>query len=218
MVYSSSRKLTLSGWLKKNGNTEYNSPLKLQKFLLFYEAITKINGGTADFSNLKGYKRGPVFSNVWGDYTYERLAFDDAVEKEYSAYPEQVVEEYAKRSQFLISILSENELSTLTHKLNIWKSKEDRIMKGERQVELQESDFTDEDAKLMALLEKMYPISLIDSSHVIEIDSHYFVLSKQDSCRLSAQHFDILSELADNEQLANPVYVELDEEGRLIVD
>jgi hypothetical protein len=218
MVYSSSRKLMLSGWLKQNGNTEYNSPLKLQKFLLFYEAFTKINGGTADFTHLKGYKRGPVFSNVWGDYTYERPSFDAAVEEEYSTFHEQVVEEYAKRSLFLVSILSENELSMLTHRLNIWKSKESRIMRGERQVELQESDFNDDDAKLMNLLEKMYPISLIDSSHIIEIDNHYFVFSKQDASRLSEQHFDILSELSDSEQLANPVYVELDEEGRLIVD
>ncbi len=218
MVYSNPRKLMLSGWLKKNGNTEYNSPLKLQKFLLFYEAFTKINEGSADFSHLKGYKRGPVFSNVWGDYTYERAAFDAAVEEEYSAHHEQLVEEYAKRSQFLVSILSENELSMLTHRLNIWKAKESRIMQGERQVELQESDFNDDDAKLVGLLEKMYPVSLIDHSHIIEIDNHYFVFSKQDAVRLSEQHFDILSELADSEQLANPVYVELDEEGRLIVD
>lgn len=115
MVYSNPRKLLLSGWLKQNGNPEYNSPLKLQKFLFFYEAFTKINKGTADFSHLKGCKRGPVFSNVWGDYTYERPAFDDAVEKEYSAPREKIVEEYAKKSQFLVSILSENELSELTH-------------------------------------------------------------------------------------------------------
>lgn len=218
MLYSNSRKLSLSGWLKQNGNTEYNSPLKLQKFLLFYEALAKINDDIADFSHLKGYKRGPVFSNVWGDYTYERPSFDSAVEEEYSASPEQVNEEYAKKSQFLVSVLSENELSTLTHKLNIWKSKESRIMQGERQVELHESDFSDEDAKLIGLLDKMYPVSLIDNSHIIEIDNHYFVFSKQDAAKLSEQHFDILSELSDNEQLINPIYVELDEEGRLIVD
>lgn len=106
----------------------------------------------------------------------------------------------------------------LTHRLNLWKSKESGIMRGERQVELRESDFDDDDAKLIGLLDKMYPISLIDNSHIIEIDNHYFIFSKQDTGRLSEQHFDILSELSDNEQLANPVYVELDEEGRLIVD
>jgi hypothetical protein len=85
-------------------------------------------------------------------------------------------------------------------------------------VELQESDFSEEDAKLIGLLEKMYPISLIDNSYVITINNHYFVLNKQDTERLSKQHYDLLSTLSDGEELANPVYVRLDEEGRLIVD
>lgn len=105
----------------------------------------------------------------------------------------------------------------MTHKLNLWKSKEARIMQGERQVDLCESDFSDEDAGIMRLLEKMYPISLIDNSHIIEIDSHYFVFSKRDAGRLTEQHFDTLSALADNEQLINPVYVELDEEGLSLI-
>lgn len=97
MIYSNARKLLLSGWLKENGSKEYNSPLKLQKFLLFYEAFTKINGELADFNHLRGYKRGPVFSNVWGDYTHERLAFDDAVQKEYDSPHEQLDVERAKK-------------------------------------------------------------------------------------------------------------------------
>jgi hypothetical protein len=218
MIHSSPRKLILSGWLKQNGNTEYESLLKLQKFLLFYELFAKINGKTADFNHLKGCKYGPVFSDVWEDYTHERLAFDAAVKKEYSVSHEQVVEEYAKKSQFLVSVLSENELSVLTNRLNIWKSRETQILQGESQVELQESDFNDDDAKLMVSLETMYPMSLIDNSHIIEIDNHYFVFGKQDAGRLSEKHLDILRELSDKEQLSNPVYVELDEEGTLIVD
>ena len=218
MVFSNSRKLLLSGWLKENGNTEYNSPLKLQKFLLFYEAFAKINGDTADFSHLKGYMRGPVFSNVWGDYTHERSAFDHAAQEEYSVHREQVNEERAKRSHFIVSVLSENELSALTHKLNIWRSKRSRIMQGERQVDLLESDFDKEDMNTMKLLEEMYPISLIDNSQIIKIDNHYFIFNKQDAGKLTEQHFDTLSALSDNEKLNNPVYVELDGEGRLIVD
>ena len=37
MIYSSKRKLALSGWLKENYEDVYNIPLKLQKYLLFYE-------------------------------------------------------------------------------------------------------------------------------------------------------------------------------------
>lgn len=68
MIYSNERKLCLSGWLMEHHEIEYNTPLKLQKFLLFYEAFTKVSGETPDFSHLRGYKKGPVFSNVWGKY------------------------------------------------------------------------------------------------------------------------------------------------------
>ena len=91
-------------------------------------------------------------------------------------------------------------------------------MSGERQVDLSESDFSDADVRIMKLLDEMYPASLIDNSHIIEIDNHYFIFSKQDAEQLTEQHFDTLSALSENEQLMNPVYVELDEEGRLIID
>jgi hypothetical protein len=218
MVCSDAKKQMLSGWLKKNGNREYNSLLKLQGFLLFYELFSKINGLEADFSHLQGYKCGLIFRDVWEDYAHDRLSFDAAVEEAYSASREQVVEEYAKRSQFLVGILSEKELSILMKKLDLWKSHESQIVQGEHPVELQESDFSEADAKQVGLLEKMYPMPLIDNSHVIAINNHYFVFNKQDAKRLSKQHYDILSSLSRGEELVNPVYVRLDEEGRLIVD
>lgn len=218
MVCSDAKKQMLSGWLKKNGNREYNSLIKLQGFLLFYELFSKINGLKADFSHLQGYKCGFIFRDVWEDYAHDRLSFDAAVEEAYSASSEQVVEEYAKRSQFLVGVLSEKELSILMQKLDLWKSHEPQIIQERHPVELQESDFSEEDAEQISLLEKMYPISLMDNSHVIAINNHYFVFNKQDAERLSKQHYDILSNLSDGEELANPVYVRLDEEGRLIVD
>ena len=218
MVNSNSRKLILSGWLKENGNAAYNSPLKLQKFLFFYEAFSKVDEDDADFSHLRGYERGPVFSTVWGDYTHDRHEFDEAAQKA-SLNPQDCVNiDRAKRSQFLVSILSEKELSELTHQLNIWKTKESRIKRGEKQVDLSENDFNERDVKIVKLLEKMYPTSLIEHSHIVGIDNHFFIFSKKDSKRLTEQHFDTLSALCDNCQLNNPVYVELDEEGRLIVD
>ncbi len=218
MIHTDTRKLQLAGWLKEHGNVEYQSPLKLQKFLLLYEIFTKVDKGVGDFSHLKGYKRGPVFSQTWGDYTYERTAFDRAAEKAFEADEGSIDEERAKRSLFIVSILSENELSDLTHQLDLWKTKENRIMQGEQQVELEEEDFSQDDAELVALLEAMYPNDLIENSRIVSLDNHYFLFSKQDAARLTEQHYDTLGELAEKEHLHNPVYVELDEEGRLIVD
>ena len=102
--------------------------------------------------------------------------------------------------------------------MNIWKVKEQRIMGGEYQVDLSEADFNDDDVHLMHLLDQMYPLPMITNSSVINIDNHYFVFSKQDAERLTEQHYDVLSSVSENEHLINPVYVEIDDEGRLVID
>ena len=218
MINSNTRKLCLSGWLKHNNEQEYNTPLKLQKFLLLYEAFSKVAGEVADFVHLKGYKRRPVFSNVWGDYTKERELFDFAAEQSYSRREVDINEIRAKKCAFIVSTLSEKELSDFTHKMNIWKSKESRIISGEYQVALSENDFNQEDEELISLLESMYPIEMINSSRIISIDNHHFIFNQEDISRLTEEHFDTLSILVENEELYNPIYVEIDEEGRLLID
>lgn len=218
MIYSNGRKLYLSGWLKQHNELEYNTPLKLQKFLLFYEAFTKVSGETPDFDHLRGYKRGPVFSNVWGDYTKERELFDKMAEKRYSLQGNEVNEERALKCAFIVAVLSERELSDLTHRMNIWKAKEKRILAGERQVELEERDFNQDDRKLISLLDQMYPIDMIKNSAIVSLDNNFFVFQKKDATQLTEEHFDTLMSLAEKESLNNPVYVEINEEGRLIID
>lgn len=218
MIYSNKRKLCLSGWLRQNCKMEYDTPLKLQKFLLLYESFSKVSGETPDFSHLRGYKRGPVFSNVWGDYTKEREAFNRAADESYASGQIDINEERAKKCAFVVRILTENELSTLTHSMNLWKSKEDRIMRGEYQVNLEERDFNDQDEQIIQLLDQMYPIELINNSEVIHIDNYSFVFKKDDIPMLTEEHFDILCALSENEQLTNPVYVDIEEGGRLVID
>ncbi len=218
MIYSNNRKLQLSGWLQKNGITEYNSPLKLQKFLFLYEAFAKSEGENVDFSHLRGYERGPVFSNVWGDYTKDRIEFNIAAKREFERPQERINTDRAKRSHFIVMTLSERELSELTHKMNIWKCKEKRIKSGEYQVNLEENDFNESDRKMMALLSDMFPISMIDNSFVFECNSKYFVLNKDDMTRLTEQHYNTLATLSDNAELHNPVYVEIDDGGCLLID
>lgn len=218
MIYSNERKLCLSGWLRKNSKVEYDTPLKLQKFLLLYESFSKVSGEVPDFSHLRGYKRGPVFSNVWGDYTKEREMFDQAADKSYVSRRHSINEERTRKCAFVVRILTENELSALTHSMNIWKSKESRIMGGEYQVNLEEKDFNGQDEQIIRLLDQMYPIELIDNSEVIHIDNFSFVFNKKDIPRLTEEHFDTLCALSENRQLMNPVYVNIEEGDRLIID
>lgn len=218
MIYSNKRKLTLCGWLESNNKAEYCSPLKLQKFLLLYELFSKVDGEPADFNRLCGYKHGPVFSTVFGDYTHDRTEFDCAVQSNYSSNKSIINEDRAKRSAFIVESLSEDELSELSHKLNLWRSKYSEIRHGIRQVDLDEDDFNDDDMVIIKTLESMYPMSLVENSVIISVNAKNFVFDKDAVRRLSIQNIDTLGILSTYEDLMNPVYVSIDEEGRLIVD
>lgn len=219
MIYSNEHKLYLSGWFKENSEKEYSIPLKLQKFLFFYEAFTKADGENPDFDHLRGYINGPVFSNVWGDYSKNRNEFDKEATRQYSIQEKSIInEDRAQRSAFVVKTLSQRELSEFTHKMNVWSSKKERILSGEQQVPLEEKDFTQEDCELIKMLEGMYPMDIVKNSKVLDWDNHFFVLSNEDAKRLTMAHLDTLSGIAAKEELFNPVYVEIDEKGTLIID
>jgi len=219
MINSNVRKLTLSGWLKKNSIIAFHSSLRFQKFLFFYEAFSKVDGDSdADFSGLKGYKNGPVFSTVWGDYTKESYAFEREADECFEENSEKVNNDRALQCAFIVMTLSESELSALTHIMNIWKSQEELINKGILQVPLYETDFNQNDVDLIKSLQSMYPVSLINSSKIIPMDNIYFVVNEDSFQKLNGEHFDILSALVKNEELHNPVFIDIDESGCLVID
>ena len=217
MLHANQRKLALSGWLQKHGEQEYRSALKLQKFLFFYEAICKAHSESCDFSGLKGYENGPVFSAVWGDYTYEKEAFCKETARAYMAQSADISNEHALQSHFLVSILSEQELSKLTHEMNIWKAQTQRIRAGEQQVELKEDDFNAKDCDLIRLLEQMYPVQMIEDTNIYHIETKNFLIKKENAHLLTKQHLCLLQEVAKQEELMNPIFVDFDEEGRLAI-
>lgn len=217
MINSSERKLALCGWLKHFNNRTYCSSLKLQKYLFLYESFSKVCGEQAEFSYLRGYERGPVFSTVYGDYTKDRAEFDAAVEEQF-ATNDIVDEKKAKKSAFIVESLSERDLSELTHKFNIWATKSNRIMSGESQVALDERDFSQHDYQLIQMLDHMYPESLVEGSEIISIGNTCFVFTKEDARKITEQHYDIMCSLAEQEELVNPVYVTFDQGGAMILD
>lgn len=219
MIYSSARKLALSGWLKENGkNNAYNSPLKLQKFLFLYEMMSKAEGEKPDFLRLRGYKNGPVFSTVFGDYKNDRIKFDSEAEKAYRGKKQPINEDRAAVAAFIVETLTERELSDLTHQFNIWKAQEARIMNHVPQVDLKESDYNETDRQLILALASLYPPEAIKDDEIISIDQTSFVFSPEDVSKLDDTHYDTLWSLSQNEDLHNPVFVTIDEEGRLCVD
>ena len=217
MINSNQRKLALSGWLSQANQTAYNVPLKLQKFLFLYEAFSKVDNDSVDFTYLRGYQRGPVFSSVWGDYTKERVAFDASAKEAYVNNADMINLNRARQCSFLVSILSEAELSSITHEMNIWGSKKDQITEGKRQVTLRESDFDEKDTDIVKTLQRMYPVEFINQYSVYPVGVYNFLIRKKDLERLTNRHYDTLYALANTTELHNPVFVKIDE-GRLVID
>ena len=218
MLYSSNRKLNLSGWLLSNNKSAFDSPLKLQKFVLFYELFSMIDGDHAEFDHLRGWKKGPVFSNLWGDYTKDNAEFLVKCKEINEADNSDIDMERVQLVDFIVSILNENELSNLTHELNLWSAKKDRILSGEQQVNLDIEDFSDDDVKLLNTLREMYPIDLINSIKILPISNYNILISDDDYNNLTEEHMDVLSEVVENGGLHNPVYVEIDENGVMDID
>ena len=219
MIYSDERKLALAGWLKENDYVSYEIPLKLQKFLFFYESASKVAGKDYDFYKLRGYKNGPVFSQGWGDYTKERSLFDIEADKVYTQNGVKIVDpSFATKIDFFIKTCTEDELSGITHSMNIWNSKKDRILSGEYQVDLEDKEFSAADAEIIKNIVSAYSADFIKNSRVLPIKNKIFLLSKKDAASLIPVQMDTLQELADEPELGNPIYIDIDETWRLLVD
>jgi hypothetical protein len=218
VLNSSIRKKALSGWLKKYHEKEFLLPLKLQKFLFFYEALSKIENDVSEFKKLKGYINGPVFSDVYGDYTYERDDFYKEVKKVYNENAKSINTDRAKLAGFLVSILNDNELSKFTHEFNIWKAKEKDITPLMKNVSLNKKDFNKKDAELLGSMKNMYPTDYIDSVEVYEISGKSFILNKKDISKLNNESKYIFISLANESSLQNPVYISISDDGVVLVD
>ena len=104
--------------------------------------------------------------------------------------------------------------------MNVWKSKENLIIGGNYQVPLDEADFNENDSRIIKTLGKIYPIEMVESSKVINIDNFYFVINNDDFPKLTEEYIDVLVTLAhtENGDLHNPIFMEFDEDGRLAID
>ena len=111
----------------------------------------------------------------------------------------------ARKCGFIADVLSENELSELLHLMDCRERQEKQLLSRH-------------DVGIIAFLDRMYPDSLIDNYVVIKVGGCGFVFSKEDALKLTNQHFGTLSALAEKEQLASPVYVEVSEDGLLVID
>ena len=207
------RKLALLKWLNiKNSNY---SNLQTQKFLFFYEMFQFINNKDYDITNLKAYKNGPVFSDVYGFQSYEKDFLESTVNANNdTSY--NVDKENVEKALFLTSTMTDTELSDLTHQLDMWKSKKKLIDDGKKQIPIELSDISSEDKEK---LKKIYKTALlIDNFKIIKIANKIFLIKKEELNDLTDEHYEVLDLLSQENDLINPVYLSIDGEGVLLVD
>ena len=218
-MFSDDRKYTLSGWLQVHERKEYDRPYQLQIFLLLYEFISKIENDEWDLRYLFGLERGPVYGTVWVDYNKICDRFHIMSKSIYKDKVINVNENRAKRCAFIVQTLTEEEWSSFMKKLNIWKAKESEILNHKYNIaELDLADLNDEDINLITMLYNHYPSELVENSKIIAVKEKKFVVSKVDYDKIIQNHMARLEKLAKKHKLYNPVFVKLDDEGKLVVE
>ncbi|MCL1896776.1 MAG: hypothetical protein FWG03_09535 [Clostridiales bacterium] len=222
---STTRKLALSGWLHKTSVTDYGNPLKHQKFLFFYESLSKVLHDEYDLTGLRGYKHGPVFSSVWDERNDQAGSFLDKASHAYQKHPELVNAGRAAVGLFVVQAFTTEELIRITHSMNIWKAKRDEIKKSlvpgrrqERGVPLTEEDFNRHDSSMMLRIAAAFTFEFVNSVRVINVGSANFAFPVKDAERLTPEQYDVLFQLDSDGDLENPVYAYIDVDGAIVVD
>lgn len=214
MLFSSKEKIDQLSWLNKRKRISSIPRLKVQKFLYFYEMFQKISGNDYNIDNLKAYVNGPVFSQVYGDINYREQEVYNEID---SIENPEIDKNNAERALFIIDSMGEKELSNLTHIFDMWSSKKERIDAGEVQIPIIESDITEKDIALFNQIIPEYPINN-PGYHVIVMNNKRFVTSDEDYKRLSEVHYNTLEKLSNEDNLFNPIYISIEEDGGLLVD
>lgn len=206
----------LAAWFLNKNNSQFYSQLKLQKFLFFYETFSKSEYGTSDFTSLKAYKNGPVYSDVYGDFTYRQQDFVKVL-SELGTNTDGIDENIAEYVHFIVSILNEEELSDLTHELNMWKVHKENIEQGVLHLSMSESDFNYNDSLFIKELMSMYSDLNISELEIYTVNTTNFVIEKSLKERLTKEQESVLFTIADH-GLNNPVFVTVSEDGVLEID
>ncbi len=217
MMFSDDRKYTLSGWLQVHERELYNRRYKLQIFLILYEFFSEIENDESDLNFLFGIEKGPVFGAVWTDYGKICDIFHIMSKSIYEDKVINVNEDRARRCAFIVQTLTEEEWSSFTKRLNIWKAKESEILNHKYKIaELDLADLNDEDINLITMLSNRYSSELVESSKIIAVKEKKFVVSKVDYEKMIQNHMERLEKLAKKPKLQNPVFVKLDDKGELV--
>lgn len=96
--------------------------------------------------------------------------------------------------------------------------KEKRIAFLKEVLTAEEYQKIEQDKKAFQICLRMYDEEYIDSVQVYAVNNKRFIVSKKDVTKLPGTWADTSAELSLVETLENPVYVEIDTDGSLLVE
>lgn len=209
VLYSDEDKFIKLAWLYRRSNTTFSS-LQIQKFLFFYEMFSKINDEEYNIKSLQAWANGPVFSNVYGDYVYDRPTLIEKIENITDDALSVVCDKTASMCQLVIESMTENELSDFTHNFDLWKTHKPEIDEGVKQIPIVNEDISEKDLFIMKELynyyEKLYDLGYKS----IRIADKVFMVSEENADDITGEHAETLDTLSRKDYLENPVFLDID--------
>ncbi|WP_406615553.1 hypothetical protein ACJA25_00175 [Mycoplasmopsis hyopharyngis] len=190
---------------------------KLHKCLFLYEMFQLIDKKDFNLGYLKAYKNGPVFSDVFGDFTYnnENDNFKKhLINKNFKDNEAiNIDESNLRKALFIVKTCTPTEISNVTHHLDAWKNtfKEDK-----EQIAILKKDITDHDIEILKLI-KNSALEYNEDLIIKNVQNKFFIFQKD--IKLNGKIWEKIEKLATCDDLINPIYVlGIDEEGDLIID
>lgn len=155
--------------------------LKKQKFLFFYNLMAKESGEPYTLSNLKAFKQGPVYYDI---YSYIKQNNNKHLERE-SITPQSYPEDIINAALTLIEMESPSSLSDITHQLDLWIKNYDsnyneEIIKNEFKYEsnnIYHNDITEKDYMIIRTL-KEFSLNIYRNYNLEKIRGKVFAIEK----------------------------------------
>lgn len=145
------------------------------------------------------YLNGRAYDTIYGMYIDE---FDTMIKVEPTInHLKEVLSTRLKRKQvdFIFSVLNDKELIDLAQKVS--------------------ADLNNNDIKIFTMLKNIFTDKIINNSYIQKIGDYAFLFQKKDKTKITQLHLDSLTELVESgAELHNPVYVNIDKDGDLLID
>lgn len=187
-------------WLEEQRNSQEKiTGLKQQKFLLFYNLFLKSAKQVGNFTGLCAWKDGPVYTQVHAaikhHFTIKEII--ESIEENIT-----IDETLANVAKFIVELLSDEEVSELTHQFDFWTMIDDNYQNNQ----ILETNISTADQQKILQVLHFYDLEFINHHKIYKTKNTTFFIAKE-QYNFVVQNFKNELERVRNDK---PVKIELD--------